>query len=97
MSESTAAAPVIPLATLLPLLSEHCLSARAARILEPDEHFQILQFRSHRIYYVHNFVTSNLSLQISISALARALIASATALYARSWAVENLRKRGDAI
>jgi hypothetical protein len=72
MSESTAAAPAIPLATLLPLLSEHCLSARAARILEHDEHFQVLQFRSHQIDYVHAFVTSTLSLPISISALAHA-------------------------
>jgi hypothetical protein len=72
MSESTAAAPAIPLSTLHILLSEHCLSARAARIIEHDEHFQVLQFRSHQIYYVHNFATSTLSLPISISALARA-------------------------
>jgi hypothetical protein len=72
MSESTAAAPAIPLAILLPLMSEHCLSARSVRMLEHDEHFQVLHFRSHQIYYVHNFVTSTLSLRISISALARA-------------------------
>jgi hypothetical protein len=72
MSESTAATPGIPPATLLPLLSEHCLSARAVRILEHDKHFQVLQFRFHQTFYVHNFVTSILSLPISISSLVRA-------------------------
>jgi hypothetical protein len=68
--ENTAASPALPLATALPLLSEHSLSARAARILEHNKHFQVLQFRSHQFYYVHNFVTSTLSLPISINALA---------------------------
>jgi hypothetical protein len=39
MSKDTAAAPSIPPETLMPLLTEHCLDPRAARILERNENF----------------------------------------------------------
>jgi hypothetical protein len=71
MSASSAAAPAIPVKTLLPHLVHHCLSDLTARILEHDETFPGLQFRCHQICYVHNLVTSVLNIPISISALAR--------------------------
>jgi hypothetical protein len=37
MSQETAAAPAIPLETLMPLLTQHCLDPRAARIFEPTK------------------------------------------------------------
>jgi hypothetical protein len=71
MSESTAAAPAIPVETRLPRLADHCLSDRTARILEHDGTFRGLQFRRHQICYVYNLLTSVLNIPISISALAR--------------------------
>lgn len=72
MSAQTAAAPAIPIETLIPCLAQSCLDPRSARRLEHDEGFQVLQFRAHQIYYVHHFATSELNLPISIGALSRA-------------------------
>jgi hypothetical protein len=71
MSASTAAAPAIPVETLLSRLAHHCLSDRTARIREHDKTFRGMQFRCSQICYVHNLATSLLNSPISISALAR--------------------------
>jgi hypothetical protein len=70
MSGNRAAAPAIPLDTLLPLLTQHCLDPRTARILERDENFRTLQYRCHQIFSVHDFLVSQLQIPVSISALA---------------------------
>jgi hypothetical protein len=72
MSEDTAAAPAIPLETLIPRIVQHCLSARSARLLERDVEFRGLRFRCHQIYYFHNFATTELQIPISIRALMHA-------------------------
>jgi hypothetical protein len=72
MSETTAAAPAIPLDVLIPSLSQYCLNPRVLRLLQRDENFQALQWRCHQIYYVHDFATSKLNIPISIGALKRA-------------------------
>jgi hypothetical protein len=71
MSESTAAAPAVPIALLLSNLMQRFLDARAAKVLEHDENFAAFQFQSHEIHYVYDFVTSRLEIPISINALAR--------------------------
>jgi hypothetical protein len=60
MSKDTGAAPAIPLKILMPLLTEHCLDPRAARMLERDENFQRLQFQCHQIFSIHDFMDSRL-------------------------------------
>jgi hypothetical protein len=70
MSDDSVAAPAIPLETLLPLLTQHCLDPRTARILEPDENFRTLRFRCHQIPYVHDFLESRLQIPVSIRDLA---------------------------
>jgi hypothetical protein len=71
MSESSAAAPAIPIALLLPDLMQKFLDARAERVLAHDENFTVLQFRCEQIYYGGDFVISRLEIPISLSALAR--------------------------
>jgi hypothetical protein len=73
MSGDTAIAPAIPLERFIPSLVQYYLNSLDARLLERDEVFRTLQFRSHQIYYVHNYATSELNVFISISALTRAL------------------------
>jgi hypothetical protein len=70
VSEDSAAAPAIPLETLLPHLTEHFLDPRTARIAERDEKFRTLRFRCHQIFYVHDFLESRLRIPVSIGALA---------------------------
>jgi hypothetical protein len=65
-----AVAPAIPLETLIPLLTEHYLDPRAARVLERGENVQRVRFRCHQIFYVHDFIDSRSQVPISISALA---------------------------
>jgi hypothetical protein len=70
VSEDPAAALAIPLETLSPLLTQHCLDPRTTRILGRDENFQAVQFRCDQIFYVHSFRELRLQIPVSISPFA---------------------------
>jgi hypothetical protein len=72
MSQSTPAAPAIPLDILLPRLEESCIPRHLCQLLRKDPTFQQIQFRCQQIYYVRDIAEGQHQIPISISALARA-------------------------
>jgi hypothetical protein len=71
IESSTAAAPAIPLYRLLPHIQEHCFSERMVRMLEREPGFEQLQYRSHKIYFVHDFALRSLGQGLSLCQLSR--------------------------
>jgi hypothetical protein len=72
MSDDTGAASAVPLETLTPSLTKHCMTPRAVRILHHDKDFRTLRCRCHQINYVRHVAASQLNMPISISTRARA-------------------------
>jgi hypothetical protein len=72
MEPSTAAAPAVPLDILLRNIQEHCFSERTVRVLEREPGFKELCYRSHQIYFVHDFALRSLGQELSLRQLSRA-------------------------
>jgi hypothetical protein len=72
MESSTAAAPAIPHEEFLPNLEQFCFNERAVRILQREPAFGKLRYRSHQIYFVHDFAQRNDDRILSVRQLSRA-------------------------
>jgi hypothetical protein len=72
MESSTAAAPAIPLEILLSNMQEYLFGERTVRMLQREPGLEELRYRSHQIYFVHDFALRRLEQGLSLRQLSRA-------------------------
>jgi hypothetical protein len=72
MESFTAAALAIPHEEFLPNLEQFCFNERTVRILQREPAFCELRYRSHQIYFVHDFAQRNGDRVLSVCQLSRA-------------------------
>jgi hypothetical protein len=72
MESSTAAAPAIPHEEFLLYLEQFCFNKRMEQILQREPAFGELRYRSHQIYFVHDFAQRNDDRILSVRQLSKA-------------------------
>jgi hypothetical protein len=69
MYEPVLGAPAIPLEILWTDFKQYCFSEGNIWLLQQCEDFPGLQFRSHQLFYVHEFALGRLGIDVSIDRL----------------------------
>jgi hypothetical protein len=71
LCEPVLGAPATPLEILWTDIDQYCFSEQNIRLLQRCEDFLGLQFRSHQIFYVHEFALDRLGIHIPINRLGK--------------------------
>jgi hypothetical protein len=58
MPDNAVGVPEIPLKTLIPPNTQHCLNVQSGQLLECNERFKGVELRCHQSYSPHHFATS---------------------------------------
>jgi hypothetical protein len=71
MEAQSLAASAIPYEQLLLSIQQYCFNKRIVRAFQYEPGFAELQFRSHQIYFIHDFAQRKGDQELSVSQLSR--------------------------